>query len=92
VAETAVDGAAQVVRVRCRVRGAPEAYQLSLAVRDPSGTAVYASRTRIAAETDPVLLVPTSYLQPGAYSLLVTLADAAGVPLATRTHAALVEL
>jgi ABC-type polysaccharide/polyol phosphate transport system ATPase subunit len=92
VAETAVDGAAQLVRVRCRVHGAPDAYQLTLAVRDPSGTVVYASRTRISAEPDPLLLVPTSYLPPGDYSLLVTLADAAGVPLATRTHAALIEI
>ena len=92
VAETTVDAAAQLVRVRCRVHGAPDAYQLTLAVRDPSGTAVYASRTRISAEADPVLLVPTSYVPAGTYTLLVTLADAAGVPLATRIHAALIEL
>ena len=92
VAGTTVDADARLVHVRCRVRGAPDAYQLTLAVRDPSGTAVYASRTRISAPADPVLLIPTSYLPSGTYSLLITLADAAGVPLATRTSAALIDL
>ncbi|HEX8358597.1 MAG TPA: ATP-binding cassette domain-containing protein [Longimicrobium sp.] len=97
VAETTVmTGAEPVVRVRCRVRGAPASYQLTLAVRDPSRQVVYASRTRISAPLpegeDPVLVIPTAYLPAGTYSLLITLADAAGVPLATRTSAALIDL
>ncbi len=97
VAETTVAGGAEpMVRVRCRVRGAPDSFQLTLAVRDPSGQAAYVSRTRISAPLpageDPVLVVPAAYLAAGTYSLLITLADAAGVPLATRTSAALIDL
>lgn len=96
VAETTVDVAARVVRVRCRVRGAPEGYQLTLTLRDPSGKAVYTSRSRISTELlggeDPVLLAPTSYVPAGTYTLQITLADAEGVPLARRTSAALVDL
>lgn len=96
VADTAVDRAAALVRVRCRVRGAPEAYLLSVALRDPSGKAAYASRTRIPAALpegdDPVLVIPTAYLPAGTYTVQVTLADPDGVPLARRTSAALVDL